>query len=142
MGGNRTGKGYRVLMAHPLMYHAHDPVLTWFREIALSLPEAKEKVSHGRPTFFTTKIFAYFGGSRKLQPTGMEQHPHAMLVRPEPVDAEVLLESEDAFVPAYLGPYGWIGLELDSLDEDEVRGLLVDSFRSTAPARLVRLIES
>lgn len=45
-------------MAHPLMYDADDPVLTWCREIASSLTEAKEKVSRGWPTFFTTKAVA------------------------------------------------------------------------------------
>mgnify|MGYP000895616343 CR=1 FL=1 len=31
-----------------------------------ALPGAAEKVSHGRPAFFTTKVFAYYGGSRKV----------------------------------------------------------------------------
>ena len=50
-------------MAHPLMFDDADPLLARVREIALALPEAAEKITHGRPTFFTTKVFAYFGGS-------------------------------------------------------------------------------
>jgi hypothetical protein len=42
------------------------------------------------------------------------------------------------FVPAYLGPRGWIGLWLDTgkVDWSEVEGLLVDAYRLTAPKTL------
>lgn len=129
-------------MAHPLMFDPDDPLLTWFRAIALSFPEADEKISHGRPTFFTKKIFTILGGTLKLESGVMEQRPHAMLILPDPMDAEVLLERPDAFVPMYLGPSGWIGLELESLAEDDLRELLADSYRNTAPARLVRLLNA
>lgn len=129
-------------MAHPQMFDHDDPQLARLREIALSLPEVQEKVSHGRPAFFTKKIFAHFGGTRKLVTGGMEQHPQALLILPDPMDAEVLMERPDAFVPMYLGPTGWIGLELQALDDDEVRELLTDSYRNTAPARLVRQLAS
>lgn len=129
-------------MAHPLMFDPDDPLLTWFRTIALSFPETDEKISHGRPTFFTKKIFTFFGGTLKIGPKDMEQRPHAVLFLPDPMDAEVLLERPDAFVPMYLGPSGWIGLELENLDEDDLRELLADSYRNTAPARLVRLLDA
>ncbi len=122
------------------MFDPADPLLHWFRSLALALPEAQEKVSHGRPVFFTAKLFGVFGGMRKLKPEGMEQHPHAMLVKPDPLDAEVLLEREEAFLPAYFGPSGWVGLDLASLAEAEVRELLTDSYRQTAPKRLARLV--
>lgn len=124
------------------MFDPEDPQLARLREIALSFPETQEKVSHGRPTFFTKKVFAYFGGARKLITGGMEQHPQALLILPDPMDAEVLLERPDAFVPMYLGPSGWIGLEVEVLDEEELRELLTDSYRNTAPARLVAQISS
>lgn len=129
-------------MAHPQMFDDDDPQLARLREIVLSFPEVQEKVSHGRPVFFTKKIFAHFGGTRKLVTGGMEQHPQALLILPEPMDVEVLMERPDAFVPTYLGPAGWIGLELQTLDDDEVRELLTDSYRNTAPARLVRQLAS
>lgn len=140
--GGRLGEGtYRGHMAHELMFDPDDPVLEQFREIALSFPEAQEKVSHGRPTFFTKKVFAYFGAAEKHVTGELEQHPHAMLVLLEPMDAEVMLERPDTFVPMYLGPTGWIGVELADLDAGEIRELLADSYRSTAPARLVRMVE-
>lgn len=125
-------------MAHPQMFDDDDPVLETVRAIALSLPEAQEKVSHGRPAFFTKKIFAHFGGTEKLGSGEMVQHPHAVLILLDPMDAEVMLEAPDSFVPMYLGPTGWIGLEVADLDEEELRELLIDSYRSTASARLVR----
>lgn len=128
-------------MAHPQMFDADDPVLAWFRTVALSFPEAQEKVSHGRPAFFTTKVFAYFGAAEKHVTGEIEQHPHAVLLLLDPLDAEVMLEREDTFVPMYLGPTGWIGLDLADVAEDELRDLLADSYRSTAPARLARLID-
>ncbi len=137
----RLGEGtYRGHMAHQLMFDPDDPVLKQFREIALSFPEAQEKVSHGRPTFFTKKIFAYFGAAEKHVTGELEQHPHAMLVLLEPMDAEVMLERSNTFVPMYLGPTGWIGVELADLDAGEIRELLADSYRSTAPVRLARMV--
>ena len=49
-------------MAHPARFDPDDPLLHRLRDIALALPGADEKVSHGRPTFFTRKVFAIFGG--------------------------------------------------------------------------------
>lgn len=129
---------YRGNMAHPQMFDDDDPVLERVRTIALSLPEAQEKVSHGRPAFFTTKVFAHFGGARKCETGEIEQHPHAVLVLLDPMDAEVVLEQPDSFVPMYLGPSGWIGVEVEELSDDELRDLLVDSYRSTASATLLR----
>ncbi len=48
------------------MFRDDDPQLAVVRRYALALPDVQEKVSHGRPAFFTTKVFAYFGGSVRL----------------------------------------------------------------------------
>jgi hypothetical protein len=44
------------------------------------------------------------------------------------------------FVPAYVGPRGWLGLRLDTgaVDWDEVERVLVDAYVLTAPKRLAR----
>ena len=47
------------------MFDADDPLLARLRGICLAFPDAAEKVSHGRPNWFTTKVFAVFGGSVK-----------------------------------------------------------------------------
>ena len=86
-------------MAHPQMFDDDDPMLERVRAIALSLPEAAEKISHGRPAFFTKKIFAHYGGTEKLASGEMVQHPQALLALLDPMDAEVVLERADSFVP-------------------------------------------
>ena len=128
-------------MAHPQMFDDDDPMLERVRAIALGLPESAEKISHGRPAFFTKKIFAHYGGTEKLASGEMVQHPQALLVLLDPMDAEVVLERLDSFVPLDLGPSGWVGLGLDDLDDEELRELIIDSYRSTASARLVRELE-
>lgn len=44
------------------MFDDADPLLLRLREVCLALPDAAEKVSHGRPTWYTTKVFAVLGG--------------------------------------------------------------------------------
>ena len=46
------------------------------------------------------------------------------------------------FVPAYYGPSGWVGLDFTAAEVDwgEVADLVEQSYRNTAPARLVRLL--
>ena len=130
-------------MPHPQMFDDDDPLLARVRELALALPGAAMKVSHGRPAFFTTKVFAYYGGSRRVEGEWV-QHPHCVMVLLDPDERAALLEQERSFVPAYLGPSGWIGVELpgpDAAGWDEVAELLDASYRRTAPARLVRELE-
>lgn len=126
-------------MAHPKMFDDDDPVLQRVRGLALAFPGADVKVSHGRPAFFTTKVFAYYGGSLRVDGDWV-QHPQSIIVRPDPEDAEALAADERCFVPAYLGPSGWVGVDL-ALDDDwdEVRELLDASYRLTAPKK--RIVE-
>lgn len=132
-------------MAHPRMYDDEDPVLARLREVALALPGAGAKVSHGRPAFFTTKVFAYYGGSRRLDGDWVA-HDCAVLVQPDPTERPALLDDPRVWVPAYLGPSGWLGLDLPpdpaAVDWAEVGELLDASYRLTAPARLVRELDS
>lgn len=125
-------------MAHPLMFDDADLVLARVRDIALALPEATEKTSHGRPAFHTQKVFCYYGGSQRVDGEWVE-HAQAIMVRPDPDDEPALRQDERFWVPAYLGPTGWLGLDLDAAtDWAEVAELVDASYRVTAPARLVR----
>ncbi len=129
-------------MAHPQMFDDDDPVLARVRQLAAALPGTAEKVSHGRPAFFTTKVFAYYGGSRKVD-GDWEQHPQAVVVLPDDDDRIALLEDERCFVPAYLGPYGWLGIDLtEDADWDEVAELLDASYRLTAPKKLIAELDA
>ena len=119
------------------MFDEDDPYLARVRDLALAFPAAAEKVSHGRPAFFTKKVFAYYGGSLKVDGDWL-QHPHSLVVLPEADERPALVDDPRVYVPAYLGPSGWLGIDLDDgTDWDEVGELLDASFRSTAPRRLV-----
>jgi predicted DNA-binding protein (MmcQ/YjbR family) len=123
------------------MFDDDDPVLARVRELAATFPGTDEKVSHGRPVFFTKKIFAYYGGSLKVDGEYV-QHPQSILVQPDPDDRVALLEDQRVFVPAYLGPSGWIGVDIEEKgDWDEVHELLDASYRLTAPRSLVRQLD-
>ncbi|WP_305785379.1 MmcQ/YjbR family DNA-binding protein [Symbioplanes lichenis] len=127
-------------MGHPVMFDDADPLLGRVRELALAFPDAAEKISHGRPSFYTTKVFAHYGGSRKT-PDGLERHDCALLVLPGEDERAALLEEGRCFVPAYVGHAGWIGVDLsDGTDWGEIGELLDASYRRTAgPRRVARL---
>ena len=128
------------MATHPIMFDDSDPLLERVREIALAFPEAREKVSHGRPAFFTQKVFAYYSGSVKVEGEWV-QHPQSVVVQADPAEREVLRRMPGAYVPAYLGVGGWTGLDLqEGSDWGLVRELVEDSYRLTAPAKLVALL--
>lgn len=129
-------------MAHPKMFDDGDPILARLRELALAFPGAGEKVSHGIPAFFTKKVFAYYGGSEKAEPDWIP-HRHSVLVQPDPDDRSGLLDDQRSYVPAYLGPYGWVGVDLDAAtDWSEVAELLDASYRLTAPKKLIAELDA
>jgi predicted DNA-binding protein (MmcQ/YjbR family) len=124
------------------MFDDKDPYLARVRELAATFPGAAEKVSHGRPAFFTKKVFAYYGGSLKVDGEWV-QHEHSLMVQPDPGDRQALLEDDRTYVPAYLGPSGWIGIDLDdSTDWDEMAELLDASYRLTAPKKLIAELDA
>ena len=129
-------------MAHPLMFDEADPVLGRVREIALDFPGAAEKISHGHPAFFTTKVFGYYGGSVKVDGV-YQRHEHSLVVLLDPDERSVLLTEERCYSPAYLGPSGWVGVDLTvDADWDEVGELLDASYRRTAGARRVAVLDA
>jgi predicted DNA-binding protein (MmcQ/YjbR family) len=129
------------MASHPIMFDEYDPLLERVRELALAFPEAQQKISHGRPAFFTQKVFAYYSGSLKVDGEWV-QHPQSIVVQADTAEREVLRRMPGAYVPAYLGVAGWTGLDLrPRSDWTLVRELVEDSYRATASARLVRLLD-
>ncbi|WP_407335159.1 MmcQ/YjbR family DNA-binding protein [Dietzia kunjamensis] len=135
-------------MGHPIMFDAADPLLTRLREVCLALPDAGEKISHGRPIWYTTKVFAVYGGSVK----GDHSDPllaRALLFLPDPGERAALAQDERFHVPAYYGPAGWLALPLDGgvdgggrgPDWDEVAELVESSYRQTAGGRRVARLD-
>lgn len=128
-------------MAHERMFDEDDPMLERVREIALALPGAQEKISHGRPAFYTGKVHCYYGGSLKVDGR-WEQHPHSVVLHLPPGETAALQEDPRAYLPAYLGPSGWLGIDLDErTDRRELAELIEESYRTVAPKRLVAELE-
>jgi hypothetical protein len=108
------------------------------RAACLTLPEAGEKVSHGIPAFHVAgKMFAYF------------RHNHhgddmtVVCVKTAGRDEQSFLIEADPDLyswPAYLGPSGWVAVNLAPADTDweHVSARLLASYRFAAPRRLVR----
>ena len=110
------------------------------RRACLALPEATEQEAWGEPTWrVRKKMFAMYasaashhGGGRECLwcagPLGVQE----ILVHSEP---------EKFFVPPYVGTKGWFGVRLDAVDDDELRGLVVQSYCMVAPKKLQALVE-
>lgn len=124
------------------MFDPDDPALARIRAIAVDFPETAEKISHGRPAFYTNKVFAYYGGAVRGEAGDWIQYPQSVMLLLDSDERAALMDDPRTFVPAYLGPSGWLGLDLSvGPDYDEITELLEMSYRQTAPARLVRLLD-
>ena len=113
-----------------------DP-LDQLRTICLALPEATEGAGVGNPSWrVRDKIFA------------MRHDLHAgrwsMWCKAAPGMQEMLVtsEPEQFFVPPYVGHHGWVGVWLDAkIDWEVVTDLVKQSYRKTAPKRLVAKLD-
>lgn len=107
------------------------------RAIAMALPRAAEKLSHGQPNFYIEKgkVFAQY----------WHDHHHdgrsAVMVKTSgPDEQEMLIEADPDlyYRPAYIGPSGWIAIRTDrpETDWDHIAARVAASWRLVAPARL------
>ncbi|MBJ7384232.1 MAG: MmcQ/YjbR family DNA-binding protein [Mycolicibacterium sp.] len=129
-------------MPHPIVFREDDPGLAELRAIALGFPDAFEKVSHGRPVFCAPKMFAIYGGSTK-ESGPMRTVPNCVLVKVDDSERAALEDDPRVFYPAYLGPYGWLGLDFSVAEVDwtEVAELVDTSFRLVASRRLIEQLD-
>jgi predicted DNA-binding protein (MmcQ/YjbR family) len=131
-------------MPHPIMFRDDDFGLAELRTIALGFPQAFEKISWGRPVFCAPKMFVMYGGNAKSDTRGeMIPFPHCMLVKVDDGDRRALEQDRRFFLPAYMGPYGWLGLDFTAaeVDWDEVAELVDASFRLIASRKLIKLLD-
>jgi hypothetical protein len=103
------------------------------RRICNALPETTEKLSHGEPTFFVRKkVFAMFSNNH-------HNDGHVAVVFPVPIGVQAALieGSPDKFYkPPYVGVRGWVGIELDRVDDRELALHLQEAWRLIAPEKL------
>ena len=99
------------------------------RRFCLSIPGAMEKRSHGEPTFFTPKrVFAMFANNH-------HGDGHVAVWLPAgPGVQETLIEEAPRifFRPPYVGPAGWIGVELSAIDDEWLGSLIREAFQLIA----------
>ncbi|CAN5546504.1 MmcQ/YjbR family DNA-binding protein [soil metagenome] len=130
-------------MSHPVMFRDDDFGLADVRRIALGFPEAFEKISHGRPVFCVPKIFVMYGGSSKE--TGERvMFPYSILFKPSETERRALEQDGRFFYPMYLGPSGWLGLDLTAgmkVDWAEVAELIDTSYRLIATKKLIKQLD-
>ena len=106
------------------------------RSIALALPEASERLSHGQPSFFVAdRQFVQFRDNHHddgrlvacVKTSGSDEQ--AMLIEADP---------RTYSRPAYLGASGWVAINLaDDTDWPLVEDRIAASWELAAPARLL-----
>ncbi len=96
-------------------------------------PETVEKLSHGEPTFFVRKkVFAMFANNHHK-----DGHVAVWLPAPPGFQATLIRTSpETYFKPPYVGVRGWIGIELDSIGDEELASHVLEAWRMVAPRKL------
>jgi hypothetical protein len=102
------------------------------RKLCLTLPGASEKLSHGEPTFFVKKVFA-------MCSTNHHNDGHYAVVIPAAIGIqEMLIERspQKFYRPPYVGGAGWVGIELDQVDDDELAFHITEAWRLIAPRKL------
>src|SRR6266850_986347 len=99
------------------------------RRICLSIPDAIEKISHGEPTFFTPKrVFAMFANNHHG-----DGHVAVWLpAGPGVQDALIDEAPQIYFRPPYVGPAGWIGVEMAAVDDGRLESLIREAFQLMA----------
>jgi len=104
------------------------------RRLALALPGAAEQETWDTPTFRVRgKIFAMLADSAKeiwIKSTHDEQR------------ALTQMDPDTFSVPPYVGPSGWVGARLSTVDRDELEELLTEAWRMTAGVRAVEAFDA
>jgi hypothetical protein len=109
-------------------------------KICLALPEARREDKHSHAAFLVgKKTFAYYLNNHH------SDNIISVCCKVLPGENTFLVESgpDRFYLPAYIGPRGWIGLRMDraALNWTEVKELIQGSYLQVAPKRLVALVE-
>ena len=110
-------------------------------QLCLALPEATCERSGSHATYrVRRKVFAYYlddhhGDGIVALCAKLPLGQHEKLIRQHPARF---------YLPAYIGPRGWVGLRLDrrSVDWREADALVRASYAASAPASLLKAIDA
>lgn len=121
------------------------------REWVLALPGTREVFVEewGHPTLrYGDKMFAsgQTGSPYASVKASPEEQAELLAAAPEVCESSVRSGAVGGAVgrekAAYVGRYGWVRVNLAAADPDELRGLVLEAWRRTAPKRVVRAYES
>jgi hypothetical protein len=116
-----------------------DKQLERVRRICSGLPEITERLSHGEPTFFVNnRVFVMFANNH-------HNDGHIAVWLPVPSGFQTaLLETDSAtyFKPPYVGTRGWIGIELDRINDKDLTFHIQTAWELVAPKRLLSQVQA
>jgi predicted DNA-binding protein (MmcQ/YjbR family) len=142
---DRTSAAPRdVQLSDRSTWHDDDPddaTLERLRAICLPYPEATETGGVGSPSFkVRDKIFAM----RHPMRLDAGDRPSVWLKARPGLQSVLVGSAPERFaVPPYIGHRGWIAIFLDGeCDWDELADLIDESYRMTAPKRLIARLDS
>jgi len=109
-------------------------VLDHMRAICLALPDTKETLTWGQPHFRVgEKIFAGCGEERGRVVIGFKLDMD---------HADAIIQDPRFWRAPYVGHKGWVSMEAGGVDDwDEVRPLVLESYRLIAPRRTVAKLD-
>ncbi|MGN6149919.1 MAG: MmcQ/YjbR family DNA-binding protein [Rhizomicrobium sp.] len=105
-----------------------------FRKIALSFPEANEKPSYGKPSFFVAKKF--FTRYRK------DDNSLVFIVADMPTrDMMLELDPKTYFITDHYKDYPSVLVRMERITPDELKLMLERRWRQIAPKKLLKEID-
>lgn len=105
------------------------------RKLALELPEAQEQPHFDKPSFRVRgKIFATLSAP--------EQRLTLKLAAADQMALNLLDGDACKPVPGYWGAQGWTEVYLAHIGKEQLRGLLLQSWKQVAPKRLWAALEA
>ena len=104
------------------------------RSLALEFPEVEEKL--------TWEVHATFRVRDKIIAILSEDESEARIKSTkEEQEAMLASDPETFYMPSHVGQHGWIGVRLKRIDGDELRELLEEAWRMTAPKKMVKAFD-
>jgi hypothetical protein len=106
-----------------------------YRKLALSFPEAHEKLSYGAPAFFIAKRFF----------TRLREEDKSIVLFVDTIDErDMLLEADPKtfFITDHYKNYAYILARIDRIDAKTLRGMLERQWRRIAPKKLVKQVDA
>ena len=112
----------------------YEKALKQVRSLCLALPETREVLAWGHPTFRAgKKMFAGFGEDREGLTLGLKVGFDRQ---------DELLNDERFFPTPYAARQGWVSFRIDGkTDWNEVRGRVREAYRPVAILRMLKALE-